>query len=383
VRSLTDAELTILGLVAERPRHGYELEAVVEERGVREWTALGFSSIYYVLNKLEGRGLITSSRARESSTGRRTYRLTPSGHDALSRETRSALAEVRPVYHSVLVGLANSPALSTTETVDALKERRAALTERISAIESERAKQEPVPEFVGAIFDFGVRQLQTELDWTTETITTLEHTMQKSDIKKDRRDLYAPRTGEFQFVDVPEMPYLMVDGAGDPNTSDAYRNAVEALYAVSYSLKFASKKRFGKDYVVGPLEGLWSADDPDVFLTRAKDQWQWTMMITQPEWITSEMVDEAIAAVGQKKDLPALDQIRFERLAEGRCVQILHVGSYEDETPVLDRLHNEFMPANRLTFNGRHHEIYLGDPRRTEPSRLKTILRQPVADQAT
>jgi hypothetical protein len=195
----------------------------------------------------------------------------------------------------------------------------------------------------------------------------------KSDIKRDRKDLYAPRVGGFQLVDVPELPFLMVDGKGDPNTSGSYSEAVAALFAVSYTLKFASKRQLDRDYVVAPLEGLWSADDPEKFITRVKDDWEWTMMITQPEWITPAMVDEAVAA---KKVLPAL---RFAQYAEGLAVQVLHIGSFDDEAPLLERLHHEFMPENGLAFDGRHHEIYLSDPRRTEPAKLRTILRQPVS----
>jgi hypothetical protein len=194
----------------------------------------------------------------------------------------------------------------------------------------------------------------------------------KSDIKRDRGNLYAPRAGGFQLVDVPELPFLMVDGKGDPNTSGAYADAVAALFAVSYAVKFASKRQLDRDYVVAPLEGLWSAADPAKFVTRAKDDWEWTMMITQPEWITSAMVE---AGADAKK----VRRPRFERLAEGLAVQVLHIGSFDDEGPLLDRLHHEFMPANGLTFNGPHHEIYLSDPRRTEPAKLRTILRQPVS----
>lgn len=200
----------------------------------------------------------------------------------------------------------------------------------------------------------------------------------KADIKRDRRELYAPRAGQFQVVDVPELAFLTIGGKGDPNTSQFYSEAVVALYAVSYALKFASKQA-GRDYVVAPLEGLWSADDPEKFITRVKDDWQWTMMINQPEWTTPAMVDEAVRLTATKKGLPAVDQLRLTRYAEGLAVQVLHIGSYDDEGPVLERLHREFMPDNGLTFNGQHHEIYLSDPRKTEPAKLRTILRQPVA----
>jgi hypothetical protein len=201
--------------------------------------------------------------------------------------------------------------------------------------------------------------------------------MRTYDIKKDRKLLYAPGRGDFHVIDVPEMGFLMVDGHGDPNTAAAYRHAVESLYAASYAVRAVARTSLSRVHAVGPLEGLWSAADPEVFRTRDKGAWDWTMMITQPDWITPDMVDEALAAA-RKKRLPALDLVRFERYDEGRSVQILHVGSYDDEGPTLARLHEEYLPANRLIPTGRHHEIYLSDPRRTEAARLRTILRQPV-----
>ena len=202
--------------------------------------------------------------------------------------------------------------------------------------------------------------------------------MRTSDIKAERKGRYAPKRRDFEIVDVPEMAFLMIDGHGDPNTSAAYREAVEALYTVSYAARAAAKARWGKVHTVGPLEALWSAKDWGAFCARDKDAWDWTMMIAQPDWITGELVEEALAAVVQRKGLPALELMRFERFAEGRSVQILHIGPYDDEGPTLQRLHEEFLPANGLLPRGRHHEIYLSDPRRTEPAKLKTILRQPV-----
>lgn len=202
--------------------------------------------------------------------------------------------------------------------------------------------------------------------------------MQNYDIKKERKDLYAPKQTAFQLVDVPAMAFLMVDGHGDPNTSADYKHAVEALYTTSYAVRGLAKSALHQVHTVGPLEGLWSAEDLEVFQTRDKSAWDWTMMIVQPDWITPELVDEGLAAAA-KKHLPTLDRVRFERYAEGRSAQILHVGSYDDEGPTLARLHAEFLPAHALIPTGRHHEIYLSDPRKTEPSKLKTILRQPVA----
>lgn len=201
--------------------------------------------------------------------------------------------------------------------------------------------------------------------------------MDSYDIMKARKALYAPRAGAFEVVDVPEIAYLMIDGHGDPNTAPAYTDAVETLYSASYAIRAVAKARLERVHTVGPLEGLWSAENLDVFVSRDKGAWDWTMMIAQPDWITPEIAAEGMASA---KRVRALDQLRFERLAEGLSVQILHVGSYDDEGPTLARLHNEYLPANALVPTGRHHEIYLSDPRKTDPSRLRTILRQPVRD---
>ena len=197
------------------------------------------------------------------------------------------------------------------------------------------------------------------------------------DVKKEYAALYAPRAGDFQVVDVPDLAFLQVDGHGDPNTSPAYRDAVEALYTLSYAVRAVAKAQGQRVHTVGPLEGLWSADDPAAFRARDKDAWDWTMMIVQPAWITAEIVDAALV-LARKKRPAALDLVRFARYAEGRSAQILHVGSYDDEAPTLDRLHREYLPAHGLAPGGRHHEIYLSDARKTEPARLRTVLRQPV-----
>lgn len=376
---LTDAELVLLGLLAEQSRHGYELEAVIAERGVRQWTALAFSSIYYLLNKLESRGLVASERPDAQAKGRRVYSLTSSGVAACVAGTRDALERMDPLAAPVLVGMANSPLLPPGQVAEALRRRHQNVLLRIDSIRTTRSRQEPVDVFVAAIFEHGIALLQAELTWIEDTLSHLEGSMMQSyDIKKERKDLYAPKPGDFEIIDVPDMGFLMIDGHGDPNTSAGYREAVEALYAASYSARGVAKTRLGRVHTVAPLEGLWSASDPVAFRTRDKGAWDWTMMIAQPDWITPELVNEALAAA-QKKQLPALGLVRFERYTEGRSVQILHVGSYDDEGTTLERLHVEFLPANGLDPTGRHHEIYLSDARKTEPARLKTILRQPVA----
>jgi len=202
--------------------------------------------------------------------------------------------------------------------------------------------------------------------------------MSKVDFKKEYKGLFSPPR-EFVFLEVPEMQFLMVDGHGDPNVAQEYQEAVEALYAVAYKIKFASKKQLGRDYVVPPLEGLWWAEDMGAFTTaRDKSKWDWTMMIMTPEWISQEMYADAVEQVRQGKHPAALEKVRLERYNEGLSVQIMHIGSYDDEGPTLMKMHNEFLPENGYVENGKHHEIYLGDPRKLAPEKLKTVLRQSV-----
>lgn len=196
------------------------------------------------------------------------------------------------------------------------------------------------------------------------------------DVKK--LDRYRAKAGEFRMLTVEPARYLAIDGAGDPNT-EPFGTAIEALYPLAYALKFASK-RAGRDVVVPPLEGLWWADDMEVFTTaRDKSAWSWTLMLFLPEWIDDAAIEAARDTVRAKKQQPArLEDVRVETVDEGLCVQTLHIGTFDDEAPLLARLHDEFIPAEGLTMTGRHHEIYLSDPRRTAPEKLRTILRQPV-----
>lgn len=201
----------------------------------------------------------------------------------------------------------------------------------------------------------------------------------KSDLKKEL-GLYAPRRGRFELVTVPPLRYLMIDGHGDPNTSEQYRDALQTMFPLAYALKFLSKRELDRDYTVMPLEALWWAEDMASFTTaRDKSQWDWTALNLIPDWITDDHVEQARAAVRSRGGAPALGALRVETLDEGLCVQTLHVGSYDDEAPVLAELHDVFIPESGLTMTGRHHEIYLSDARRTAPEKLRTILRQPVA----
>ena len=200
----------------------------------------------------------------------------------------------------------------------------------------------------------------------------------KVDLKKELSELYRPSAKEVSLVDVPPMNFLMIDGQGDPNTSKDFQDAVEALYGLSYTLKFMLKKTAPEhDYTVMPLEGLWWTEGQEGFDVENKGAWQWTLMIMQPEHITGEHVMEAAAQLKEKKDPHLLDRVRFERFDEGPTLQIMYIGPYAEEGPTIEKLH-QYAREHGYSLAGKHHEIYLGDPRRTAPEKLKTIIRHPV-----
>lgn len=204
--------------------------------------------------------------------------------------------------------------------------------------------------------------------------------MRAIDLRRSLPELYRAAARP-AFVDVPERPVLMIDGAGDPNTSPAYATALRALYAVAYGVRFALKKGpAAVDAPVLPLEGLWWVPDMARFDVADKSAWLWTLLVPQTEVVTPALVDEC-AAGARTKGVAAVDGVRFERFAEGRCAQILHRGPYADEGPTVAALHR-FVAEQGYALTGKHHEIYLGDPRRTAPERLRTILRQPVVPAA-
>lgn len=202
--------------------------------------------------------------------------------------------------------------------------------------------------------------------------------MDKIDLKKDFKTLYQPSAKQVVEVDVPAFKFLMIDGEGDPNTAPSYAQAIEALFAVSYTVKFMLKKGpQAIDYAVMPLEGLWWADDMSTFVSGDKAQWKWTMMLMQPSFVPEEVINVAMLEARKKKDLPGIDRLRLEEFAEGHCAQMLHIGPFSEEGPTIERLH-AYMDA-RGGRTGKHHEIYLSDIRRADPKKWKTVLRQPMA----
>lgn len=204
--------------------------------------------------------------------------------------------------------------------------------------------------------------------------------MERIDLKKKHKAFYGTTSRQgMVFVDVPEVSFLMIDGEGDPNTSRAFSDSVQALFTLSYTLKFMIKKGpLAIDYGVMPLEALWWADDMSAFAAGDKSNWKWTAMVHQPEWITQDLVAEATDAAIKKKGFAELHSVRFEPFSEGKSAQCFYRGPYADEGPTIAALH-QFIEDNGYKRSGKHHEIYLSDMRRTDPSKLKTLIRQPVA----
>ena len=162
--------------------------------------------------------------------------------------------------------------------------------------------------------------------------------MKTIDLKKTLKPLYSASASKPAIIDVPALNTLMVDGTGDPN-SPAFQEAVGSLYSVAYTLKFAFKKEKAVDYPVMALEGLWCADDPVAFLSGKRDDWTWTIFIVLPDVVTRKDVAEAVAAVKKKAKFPRFPEVRFEKFAEGKAAQIMHIGPYSAEGPTIERLH--------------------------------------------
>jgi hypothetical protein len=200
--------------------------------------------------------------------------------------------------------------------------------------------------------------------------------VEKVDFKKLMKPYWQPPVGQFVIIDVPKLPFLMVDGRGDPNTAVEYATALKWLFTLSYTLKFQLKAA-GRDYGVAPLEGLWWAEDMSRFAQLDKSEWLWTAMIMQPDWIDAALLAGAMPKATAKLGAPP-ESLRLAAFTEGLSVQTMHIGPYSAEAETIARLHQEFLPANGLVENGHHHEIYISDPARTAPDKLKTVIRQPV-----
>jgi len=201
------------------------------------------------------------------------------------------------------------------------------------------------------------------------------------DYKKTQKELYLPKTAP-SVIDVPRMTFITVDGKGDPNTSAEYTAAVELLYGLSYTIKMGSKSIL--EYVVPPLEGLWSVDDDfrgGGAEINDKSKFIWTMMIRQPDFVTEDILEVAKISLAKKKPNLDISKAKLETITEGLCVQVMHIGSYDDE-PVMVAALDGFAIENGYVLDindiRRHHEIYISDPRKVAPEKLKTVIRHPI-----
>jgi hypothetical protein len=208
--------------------------------------------------------------------------------------------------------------------------------------------------------------------------------MDTLDYKKQMKELYFPPNTQPVLIDVPEMQFVMADGHGDPNTSALFQDAMQALYGLSYTIKFMLKTENTQDYVVFPLEGLWWMEDMREFSLDRKDEWLWTVMIRQPEWVNQTHFKKAIEEIKRKKQAKkepvpeSLSRVRFERFKEGLSTQIMHIGPFAAEAPTIAKLHS-YITEQGFKLRDKHHEIYMSDPRRTPQEKLKTVIRQPVS----
>lgn len=378
---LSNMETAILGLVFEQPCYGYQLEQVIEARGMREWTDIGFSSIYHVLNKLEKAQLLASETTpSQDGPGRKIYHITTAGTQQLRDEVFRCLSQPRLRSGDFDLGLSYITLLDDDAALQALQTCQTRLQQDHHRVTKKwHSQKDELPWFVNALFDHNLTQIQTEQHWVEQFINQIKKEgkmSDKIDLRKEWKHLYQPSKKNPEIVDVPAMDFLMIDGAGDPNNNPAYQKAVSALFSLSYTIKFIIKKSQGVDYAVMPLEGLWWVEDLAKLNMNDKSNWFWTMMIMQPEWVTAELVEEGKKAAA-KKGVEGLENIRFESYHEGLAVQLMHIGPYADEMPNIDRMHKAAL-AQGYQLHKKHHEIYLSDPNKAAPEKMLTILRQPV-----
>jgi len=199
----------------------------------------------------------------------------------------------------------------------------------------------------------------------------------KLDLTKEYKTYYTAKTTP-EIVEIEEGKFLTIEGKGAPG-GDEFQAKVGALYSLAYGIKMLMKKE-GKDFTVAKLEGLWWVDSDKPYTEVPREEWRWKLLIRQPEFVTPEIVEKAKQEVIKKKKLELVNEVKFEKMKEGKCVQILHIGPYSTEPESLEKMYN-LMKEKGLVYNGFHHEIYISDPRKVAPEKMKTILRQPVKEQ--
>lgn len=381
---ITDLDLLVLGLIAEMPRHAYDLERELDERGMREWTEIGFSSVYYVCNKLNKLGLVEAEKPA-SAKARKRYTLAAKGSEVLTIHSLNALREHRPNNSSVLLGMIHWPFLDPEQAIVALCERQQLIVEERKRLEHVRIQRQPLPDFVDSVFEFSLGQLVAEAAWTAKTIAYMEQKLEGQrkrqmahDLTREEiNELYKPPTDKVVEVDVPALNYLVIDGDGDP-AGIHFQQATKWLFATIVPLRKIAKEKLGSDFVEPPLEALyWTVGEANLD-TAPKSDWHWRCMIVLAGWMDESMVADAIGNAGEVLG-KVPDSLRVDRMHEGRCVQIMHRGSPDDERGITAKIYNEYLPSHNLTPNGPYHEIYLGDATRVAPEKMRTIVRQPVA----
>lgn len=380
-RSITNAELAILGLLVEQPRHGYEIDQVITERGMREWTDLGFSSIYYVLGRLERAGLVTANAVPAAGRGpsRRVHTVTPAGLDAWRVATLAALSTPVAVGRPFLLGLAGLAGISTDEAAEALSAYAAALEVRRGELAAQRSAQGPLPWFVDALFDHGVAMITAEHAWVTDFADRIPtespdlppstggnpmpsaatDTAPVSAAHSPARTPAPARMKPFvpQLATLPARTMAVVRTVGDP--AETGGRAFPALYGAAYGLKFALKKE-GIAFAVEPPCARWF-NGPD---WRAVPRSEWTAAWALP-------VPDGTSEVTQKD--PATP-IVIETWEYGAVAQVLHIGTYAEEEPTIEKLH-AFIAEQGLEIAGPHEEVYLSRP---GAANQKTIVRYQV-----
>jgi DNA-binding PadR family transcriptional regulator len=349
---MTLAELAVLSLVVESPRHGYEIEQVIEERGMREWTDIGFSSIYYILGKLEKQGLLeVRSDGNSRGPARRVFAPSAAGFDAFRGATRDALSTLR-VSNPFLLGLSNIVGLSDADAMAALRDYAGALSERLARVERRRDEDAGAPPFVADAFDYSTHTLRAELEWVSALVRRKEHEARRGSRMSTRKPSTDP-----EITELPARTMAVVRTVGDP--SEVAENVFKALYGAAYTLKFALKK-VGEVYKVEPPRARWFAGEgwQDV----PREQWEAAWALPVPDGTTE---------VPQKLPAPA---VVVEEWEYGTVAQVLFIGAYADEEPTIRDLH-AFIEEQGYEIAGPHEEEYLSSPGAKKP---KTIIRYQV-----
>ena len=349
---MTNAELAILSLVAERPRHGYDIERAIVQRGMREWTDVGFSSIYYLLGKLEKAGLLEAHKGEPGQRGpsRTVYAPTPAGFEAWREASLVALST--PATRSPFaLGLANLPGLSADEVVEALAEYRAQLAERLTGVHAKRDAEEPLEWFVSELFDYSEATIQAEAAWVDGLLGRMRTRGEVAAMPKLKVNV--PVIGE-----MPSATMAVVHTVGDPTVVGA--KAFPALYGAAYGLKFALKKAGGPEYKVPPPRARWFGGED--WASRPREKWEAAWGIELPQGTTE--------VIQKDPETP----VTIETWEYGMIAEVLFIGAYADETPTIQLLH-DFIAEQGYEIAGPHEEEYQSRPEAKNP---KTVIRYQV-----